>query len=405
MDLKNFKESVNIYMGALRSGTLILADLMNYEMLEAIHGRKKIAPSFMFSKRRIEESIGNFSNTQGLIDLGDGKFLIITDSVEEKAQKLSGDIFRALQLYEIAEEDVFLDYKISSIEFPKFGEDSNELLSKLQSLTNNRHSDGYYYNEYNEETSIETVKTDYMFANSFKQAVKDNRVRFAFQPVINREKGEIKYYECLLRVVDDNEQLISAGPMIMAAEKYGFMSVVDEMVLEMAIKEIRESEDVMFSVNMSSFGILDYNFLKKFKVLLSDPFIASRIIIEITETSIQYSFDKTKEFIHMAHNLGIKVALDDFGTGYTSFKQLKILPIDIVKIDGVFVRDIAHNMDNKFFVEMLIKIANELGIETVAEFVESGEIAKSLIDLKVDYMQGNYFFPAMEQRNWNKSIL
>jgi EAL domain-containing protein (putative c-di-GMP-specific phosphodiesterase class I) len=98
------------------------------------------------------------------------------------------------------------------------------------------------------------------------------------------------------------------------------------------------------------------------------------------------------------HQYGCKFALDDFGSGFTSFKQLLNLPIDIIKIDGSYIRDILDNNHSKFFVEALIKLAEDLGVKTVAEFVENGAIAKFLIDIKIDGMQGDFFLPASESR-------
>ena len=102
--------------------------------------------------------------------------------------------------------------------------------------------------------------------------------------------------------------------------------------------------------------------------------------------------------------MGCKVALDDFGAGHTSFKQLKMLPVDVIKIDGCFVRDIIQNTENQIFVKTLIDIIRALGLKSVAEFVENGEIAKLLLDLKVDYMQGNYFCPALNYRSWIEDV-
>ena len=102
--------------------------------------------------------------------------------------------------------------------------------------------------------------------------------------------------------------------------------------------------------------------------------------------------------MHRLRKFGCKFALDDFGAGFTSFKQLQNLPIDIIKIDGSYVRNITRDVPSQDFVAKLIKISEDLGAKTVAEFVENGEIAKCLIDLKVDAMQGDFFSPASVQK-------
>jgi EAL domain-containing protein (putative c-di-GMP-specific phosphodiesterase class I) len=98
--------------------------------------------------------------------------------------------------------------------------------------------------------------------------------------------------------------------------------------------------------------------------------------------------------------MGIRIALDDFGSGYTSFRQLKALSVDMVKIDGVFIKDLAQSADNQFFVKTLLDFAQGFGLETVAEFVENGEITKILMEMGVDMMQGYYFGKPINHRAW-----
>jgi EAL domain-containing protein (putative c-di-GMP-specific phosphodiesterase class I) len=101
--------------------------------------------------------------------------------------------------------------------------------------------------------------------------------------------------------------------------------------------------------------------------------------------------------------LGCKVALDDFGTGYTSFHQLKYLSLDVVKIDGIYIRNLKENTENYLFIKTLLDFSKSYGLETVAEFVESGEVAKILMSLGVDYLQG-YFFGKPEPMQYAKPI-
>jgi EAL domain-containing protein (putative c-di-GMP-specific phosphodiesterase class I) len=98
--------------------------------------------------------------------------------------------------------------------------------------------------------------------------------------------------------------------------------------------------------------------------------------------------------------MGCLVALDDFGSGYTSFRQLKAISVDMVKIDGAFVKDIAQSADNQFFVKTLMQFAQGFGLQTVAEFVENGEIAKILMEMGVDYLQGYYLGKPENHRRW-----
>jgi len=125
--------------------------------------------------------------------------------------------------------------------------------------------------------------------------------------------------------------------------------------------------------------------------------------VEITETAAHRDLRKAAYFVAAIQSVGGCVALDDFGSGYTSFRQLKSLSVDLVKIDGAFVKDIAQNADSRFFVKTLLEFSHGFGLHAVAEFVENGEIAKILMELGVDYMQGYYFGKRENHRSWVNS--
>lgn len=254
----------------------------------------------------------------------------------------------------------------------------------------------------NDVALIDGLKNNYHELFDLRKAILDKTACFAFQPIIKCKTGDIAYYECLLRLNDQDHNLISAGSYIMLAEKYGYITSVDQYVFEMAVQELASTENVRFSVNISNIGVQDKNLAKYIENLIYKAGVGDRMIIEITETAMNDSFAQTKYFVESMKSLGCKIALDDFGAGYTSFSQIRCFPIDVIKIDGSYIRNITTNNKNRILVEALIKTAEELGCTTVAEFVENGEIAKTLIDLKVDYMQGNFFSPAMNYRSWEK---
>ena len=239
-------------------------------------------------------------------------------------------------------------------------------------------------------------------AASFQASIQQNRIKLAYQPVIDSRTGKIKSYEALLRIIDDEGYICSAGPMIPLAEKYGFIHIVDMFVLENAVRELQLSQDVQISINVSNVSVHNQKWLKTAKTLITDSNIASRLIIELTETGVQRNLKKISEFVDSVHILGCKVAIDDFGAGYTTFSQLKILEVDYIKIDGAFVKDIYDNPDNKLFVKTLQEFAHAFGIKTIAEFVETGNIAKTLMELGVDYLQGYYFSKPVNYRPWIK---
>lgn len=232
-------------------------------------------------------------------------------------------------------------------------------------------------------------------------AYQENRLRMAWQPVVSTTKGHTAHYEALLRIKGTNGKISSAGALIPVAEKMGLIDTIDEMVMELVIKELRNDPNVSLAFNVSNNTTENHIWLDRLHALLDEtPEIASRLVVEITETAAQRDLRRVAYFVASLQSMGCSVALDDFGSGYTSFRQLKALSVDYVKIDGVFIRDIATNADSRFFVKTMLDFIKGFGLKSVAEFVENGEVAKILMDLGVDYLQGYYLGKPANTRPW-----
>ena len=177
--------------------------------------------------------------------------------------------------------------------------------------------------------------------------------------------------------------------------------MIDHMVLDMVIKELELAPQLVLAFNVSNLTTENAHWLQHFRDLLKDrPHIANRLIVEITETAAQRDLRRTAYFVASVQEMGCQVALDDFGSGYTSFRQLKSLSVDTIKIDGAFIRDLADNKDNRFFVKTLLDFTKGFGLKSVAEYVENGETAKMLMELGIDAMQGYYFGKPENFRSW-----
>ena len=131
------------------------------------------------------------------------------------------------------------------------------------------------------------------------------------------------------------------------------------------------------------------------------PGVAERLIVEITETVAIQDIDDIRGFVTRLKNFGSQIAIDDFGAGYTSFRNLRKLGVDIVKIDGAFVQNIVNSADDRAFVQTLIDLARRLEIKTVAEWVQDDEAAGMLRDWGCDFIQGRLIGLASSQRSWN----
>jgi EAL domain-containing protein (putative c-di-GMP-specific phosphodiesterase class I)/GGDEF domain-containing protein len=238
-------------------------------------------------------------------------------------------------------------------------------------------------------------------ANYLYRALKEKRIRLAWQPIIESTTGKVSHYEALLRMINNNGNITSAGALIPIAERMGLIDIIDTMVLEMVVKELRDAANVTLAFNVSNLTTENSLWLDTLTLLIKEtPEIAPRLIVEITETAAHKDLRRAAYFVASLQSMGCQVALDDFGSGYTSFRQLKALSVDTVKIDGVFVKDLSSNMDNRFFVKTLLDFTKGFGLKAVAEFVENGETAKILLDMGVDYMQGYIFGKPENHRSW-----
>ncbi|PWB81708.1 MAG: GGDEF-domain containing protein [Methylocystaceae bacterium] len=228
-------------------------------------------------------------------------------------------------------------------------------------------------------------------------ALNDRRVELAFQPVVSARTGETAFYEGLLRVRLADGSVIVPGDILPVAEKSGLVRLLDQRVQELALARLREDATLRVSVNASLDTIHDPEWPDWLaSAAMAYPGVADRLTIEITETAMIEDFETTRQAIACCRRLGVKLAIDDFGAGHTSFRNLRHLDFDFVKIDGEFMRNIAKSADDRFFVRTLVDLAKHLELEVVAEWIEDEETAQLLREWGVDYFQGTHFGAARE---------
>ena len=229
-------------------------------------------------------------------------------------------------------------------------------------------------------------------ADSVISALNERRVELAFQPIVSAKTGVTAFYEALLRVRLADGSIVVPGDILPIAEKSGLVRLLDQRVLELALVRLAEDPSLRVSVNASIATLHDPEWPDWLASATNVyPGVAERLTIEITESTMIEDFDTTRRLITACKTLGIKLAMDDFGAGHTSFRNLRQLDFDMVKIDGVFVRNIAKSADDRFFVRTLTDLAKHLGLEIVAEWVEDEATAALLREWGVDYFQGSFF--------------
>lgn len=286
---------------------------------------------------------------------------------------------------------------IGGVNFPTSVQTPYEIIIRAESALMasrrqgcNRHS-LFVMSEKERQQKIQDLEVGKMV----RDALRNNRLFLAYQPILRADTQEVDYYECLVRMKDAHGHIIPAKDFIPVAEDLGLMREIDQHIAQKALAVMEKSPDLKLAINVSGYNVGDGPWLRFLsRALRYKPEIAQRLVVEITETAAFHDMDEAVRFVETLRDLGCQVALDDFGAGYTSFTQIRSLPVDIVKIDGSFVQDLENNIGNQLFISTLLDLAQGFGLKVVAECVETQAQVDYLCDAGVHYLQGHYFSDA-----------
>ena len=254
------------------------------------------------------------------------------------------------------------------------------------------------YVYHNNDQELAQQQSQIKWLTRINEALTDNRFCLYYQTIssLNYTEKEGNHYEILLRLLDDNGELITPINFIPAAERYNLMPAIDRWVisnffatLKQALLRGSANPKSIYAINLSGASVSDdklINFLKEqFQFYQIPP---EMICFEITETLAIANLNQAVQLIYETKNIGCGFALDDFGSGMCSFGYLKYLPVDYLKIDGQFIKDIAENPIDYAMVEAINRIGKVMGLKTIAEFVSSQTILEKIKEIGVDYAQG-----------------
>lgn len=407
-----FEQELGRAVQVARRGTLSFAmfymDLDQFKLINdtAGHGTgdELLREVAQFFARRVRQS-------DILARLGGDEFGVLLNGVDEaEAREVADDLLTVMESFDFSHQGVRYDIS-TSIGIAMIGP---ETLSSAEVL---RHADIACYaakregrnqsHVYSDTDDVDLATIGEMkLLSDIKTALAQDRFVLHFQPIHSLVEGGEKLYEVLVRMMDADGELIWPNVVIPTAERYGLMTQLDKWVVQQVFdrleSELEQDSPVCFTVNLSGASVGDSELLKLIKQQVQKRLVpAERIIFEITETAAiaVAHIEKAEAFMRELRGLGCRFALDDFGTGFSSFTYLKYLPVDFIKIDGTFVRDILSDPVDQAMVRSINQIAHSLEKKTVAEFVENEEILKALESFGVDYAQGYHLGrpgPALE---------
>lgn len=328
---------------------------------------------------------------------GGDEFAILMPYTGREALGVAESILRAVQQedFQVKGRSVTMTASVGVTFFPDHGLTAEALLAQADLAMYKAKESGRnavaVFDETDEQRDEMAAKLSW--DRRLREALRDNRFVLHAQPILDLKRGKVTRVELLLRLVDEDGTLILPGAFLAGAERFGLIQEIDRWVLREAIRLIAAqqpgSEIEAFEVNLSGKTISDPGLARMIQEELeasgADP---SRLVLEITETAAIGDLEQARRFITAMRRLGCRFALDDVGSGFSSLHLLKQLPVDYLKIDGAFIRNLPTESADQHLVRAMVAMARSQGQETIAEFVDRAETLRLVREFGVDYAQG-----------------
>lgn len=243
------------------------------------------------------------------------------------------------------------------------------------------------------------LRAQALWLTHLSETIRRGALEVVYQPIVplGLGSGSSTHYEALVRIRDGDGKQVPAAAFLPTAERYSLVSRLDRRVAEFVFDwfcdhPVQVQRLTWCSINLSAQTLNDTSYLEFVKQnLCNGPLPPHKVCFEITETVAITNITSAKRFMEILKEVGCKFALDDFGSGFSSFSHLKTLPVDFLKIDGAFVRDVDEDPIDFAIVKSLNEIAHVMGKKTIAEYVERETVAQKLRSLGIDYAQGHLF--------------
>jgi diguanylate cyclase (GGDEF)-like protein len=352
-----------------------------YEAMDEVIGA--VGRRLAASVRAIDE-VTRYAGGKFAVLLSAGNMEQVALAAPRLARRVNADLFAT------ATGVVRASVRVGAALAPRHGRNACRLLQRAEEAFEQAASEESRYALYTPGQALnESQRREAAIADEIVAALSERRIVLAYQPVVGAKSSEVAFFEALLRVRQDGGA--PAGPELLlpVAEKVGLITQLDQRVLELALDRLAAEPHIRVAVNISVATLRAPDWIDRLKAALgARPGVAERLIVEIVETLALEPIDEAVRVLGRMKALGVAIAMDDFGAGHTSFRNLRRLGIDIVKIDGAFVQNVSRSLDDRFFVRTLAQLARHLGIQTVAEWVQDAESRRLLGEWEIDYLQG-----------------
>jgi diguanylate cyclase (GGDEF)-like protein len=381
---------------------VLLMDLDHFKDINDTFGHDQGDLVLKEVSARLQRAVGA-SDT--VARLGGDAFAILLPRLPHGAGRHAAEQVLKVLTPAVVVEDLNIDLQASVgvALFPDHGQDVDSLVQKADvAMYQAKAAAGSDYKVYTPERDPHSTER-LELTGELRRAIKEGELVLHYQPKIELQSRKVTGVEALVRWRHPKRGLLSPETFLPLAERSGMMKALTAEVIQMALRQCRTWQgtamDLKMAVNVAAADLLDLHFPEEVESLLTHRGLAaSSLELEITESTILADPERAQAVLTRLHAMGVRVAVDDFGTGYSSLMYLKDLPVDAVKIDRSFVRDMATKPDDEIIVRAIIDLARNLNLQVVAEGVENEATWNRLVALGCDLAQGYYLSPPLAEK-------